>query len=542
MSAFSNRRCPECGSLSTGLPESPPSMGETFDPSVEPETRHYALLTSNEPPEESESTFIQSLISKTDAPLARLDKEISKLQEHLKMLEEAREFLRGYRTWNKAIFSPLRRIPPEVLREIFSWTLPSIRDALHSGRFEMGQSPWVLTQVCSRWRAVSISTPSLWSQVAIDYPQNLRTSSTYSLSLVEAQIQRSQKLKIHFYGNHKMDSRVQIQMFELLSQHSSHWEELSIGLTSAIAPLLTSLRDRIPSLARLWIQWDGWQGQIGIPSIDCFETAPSLVDVGVLNKHRFLPILLPAYQLTRYEVDCPWEEHRRILTQTLGLIEARVYVDFDEEPWPDPNEIIGLLQLQRLYVSDPQILRYLMAPALKGLALLGAPEDGSELLSHFHSFLDRSSCRLQRLCFRGHPTPSTTTEILQKCPSITELVLVHDDDNARESINALIASLTVSNLPKSTVVAPHLELVYVGCPEESYIDYAAFLEMLESRWKAENCALKTAALVIEDGPGPDPRTCAGLLGLHAEGLNLLLLDGVAAQDEMECWSFSASWN
>jgi hypothetical protein len=47
--------------------------------------------------------------------------------------------------------------------------------------------------------------------------------------------------------------------------------------------------------------------------------------------------------------------------------------------------------------------------------------------------------------------------------------------------------------------------------EESYIDYAAYLKY----WKAEKDALKTATLVIEDGPGPDLRTCAGLLRLHA---------------------------
>ncbi|KAJ6580786.1 hypothetical protein B0H19DRAFT_894069, partial [Mycena capillaripes] len=118
---------------------------------------------TNEPPDSSEIALVLSAISKTDAPLACLDNEISKLQEKLKQLEDERTLLSSYRTQNTAILSPLRRLPPEVLGEIFSWTMPSVNDALDLGRFDTGaNSPWVLTRVCSRWRAISLSTPSLW--------------------------------------------------------------------------------------------------------------------------------------------------------------------------------------------------------------------------------------------------------------------------------------------------------------------------------------------------------------------------------------------
>ncbi|KAJ7483482.1 hypothetical protein FB451DRAFT_991164, partial [Mycena latifolia] len=64
--------------------------------------------------------------------------------------------------------SPLRRMPPELLGEIFSWTLPSVQEALGRRRFQDKHSPWVFTQVCHRWRAVALSTPSLWSQIVIN--------------------------------------------------------------------------------------------------------------------------------------------------------------------------------------------------------------------------------------------------------------------------------------------------------------------------------------------------------------------------------------
>ncbi|KAJ6580773.1 hypothetical protein B0H19DRAFT_892284, partial [Mycena capillaripes] len=121
-------------------------------------------MNTNESPEGSESTFIESVISKADARLACLDKEISKLQETLKQLEEERASLTNYMARNKAILSPLRRMPPEVLGEIFSWTTPSIVDHLimDVSTFAMKASPWVLTHISTRWRTISLSTPSLW--------------------------------------------------------------------------------------------------------------------------------------------------------------------------------------------------------------------------------------------------------------------------------------------------------------------------------------------------------------------------------------------
>ncbi|KAJ7117629.1 hypothetical protein C8R44DRAFT_555445, partial [Mycena epipterygia] len=120
-------------------------------------------LTTNEPPEDTESTFIRAVASKTGSRLAYLDTKISQLRDWLIQLEEERATLTVYHSQNTAILSPLRRMPPELLCEIFSWTLPSVREALQRRRFDTKHSPWVLTQICSRWRAIALSTASLWS-------------------------------------------------------------------------------------------------------------------------------------------------------------------------------------------------------------------------------------------------------------------------------------------------------------------------------------------------------------------------------------------
>ncbi|KAJ7113998.1 hypothetical protein C8R44DRAFT_229803 [Mycena epipterygia] len=309
--------CSQCGALPT---DSRPG-GFDLDVKVAPTTlaRLQILSTTNEPPRGAEVTFIQSVVSKTGACLAHLDDEIARLRDRLHELEEERGPLATYYAQNKAILSPLRRMPPEVLGEIFSWTLPTLRTARHPRRRrDFTDSPWVLAQVCSRWRAVALSLPSLWSLFVIKFSWTWM----YPLSMVETQIARAQTLKIHFYGSQTKNSRPQIEMFHLLAEHSSRWEELRVSLTSDLFPLLASLRHRLPSLRRLWIQWSDPKSQVGAESINCFEVAPSLLNAGFSNRHRHVPILLPAHQLTRYYLEGPWEMHAGMLKLARNLAET----------------------------------------------------------------------------------------------------------------------------------------------------------------------------------------------------------------------------
>jgi hypothetical protein len=75
---------------------------------------------------------------KIESSLASLDDKIANLREKLAWLEEERTSLFSYWGQNNAILSRLRRMPPELPREIFSWTLPSNGEAWHMGKFDVG--------------------------------------------------------------------------------------------------------------------------------------------------------------------------------------------------------------------------------------------------------------------------------------------------------------------------------------------------------------------------------------------------------------------
>ncbi|KAJ7770029.1 hypothetical protein B0H16DRAFT_237905 [Mycena metata] len=98
------------------MPSSQYGTDTDFPPSG---SRHYILLNSNEAPVGAELDMVKFAMLKADAHLACLDDIISKADAGLGQLAEQRASLSSYRARNRAILSPLRRVPPEILVEIF---------------------------------------------------------------------------------------------------------------------------------------------------------------------------------------------------------------------------------------------------------------------------------------------------------------------------------------------------------------------------------------------------------------------------------------
>ncbi|KAJ7615652.1 hypothetical protein DFH06DRAFT_123802 [Mycena polygramma] len=451
-------RCHHCGFVTSGTQAKNPS-----DPlNATPGTRHHMLLNCNEAPQDSDICAIESMNSKADAQVALLDDESTRLQERLRELDAQRVALSNYQAQNRTILSPLRRMPPEILGQIFSCTLAPVMDATERERYHPTDSPWVLTHVSHLWRAVAISNPLLWSLVTISYQPQLDPSTSYPLSMVETQMARCPTLKIHFYGCETTDPGPQIEMFRLLAKDASRWEELSVGLTSALVPLLDGLRGRVPQRRRLWIQWESAASQTAAHSIDCFERAPSLVDVGVYNEYRVVPLVFPVRQLTSYQLDAPWDTHWRILQAAPKLVQARINIKSNKEPWPAPLQILEFASLERLHVSRLEVLDYIRAPALTylSISLVGSRHASfaaqAQAARNFQAFTSGSSA-LRKLCVASGDV-STIVKFLKTIPSLTELRLIV----TAFGFEPMMRALTVSETARSRDVAPHLSSISVG--------------------------------------------------------------------------------
>ncbi|KAJ6525986.1 hypothetical protein B0H19DRAFT_908796, partial [Mycena capillaripes] len=59
------------------------------------------------------------------------------------------------------ILSPVRRVPPELVCEIFTWTVSS-NDAAGEAIMVVKTPPWYLGHISRSWRHTALSFGSLW--------------------------------------------------------------------------------------------------------------------------------------------------------------------------------------------------------------------------------------------------------------------------------------------------------------------------------------------------------------------------------------------
>ncbi|PBK79445.1 hypothetical protein ARMGADRAFT_885885, partial [Armillaria gallica] len=73
----------------------------------------------------------------------------------------------------KTLLHPIRSIPDDVLKHIFSFCVHEVYDILEEddvpNSLGSRKPPWTLSQVCRSWRRVSLSTASLWRCLSIDF-------------------------------------------------------------------------------------------------------------------------------------------------------------------------------------------------------------------------------------------------------------------------------------------------------------------------------------------------------------------------------------
>ncbi|KAJ7483434.1 hypothetical protein FB451DRAFT_106429 [Mycena latifolia] len=522
---------------------------EPIDLNIAPGTRHHTLLTTNEPPLETDSIFVKPAISNAGLRLAKIDDEIARLRDRLERLEEERASLSVFHLKNLAVLSPLRRMPAEVLCEIFSFTLPSPSEAEDWGRFDVKKSPWILGHICSHWRVIALASPSLWSLVVIklqdDDPEGdyifggpgtvfdpRPIASAYPLVLLKTQIQRARNLYV-FFSAHPSQSSHAIALFQLLVLNCMLWKEFEVTLVPEMLPHMAPLRDHVPLLQRLAIKWHSDSLPESAVEIDCFHAAPSLQTISARDK---LSVSFPAHRLTQYDLVGTTATYLRILTLAVNLVQACIFIH-DVQPTGFSGQVIDLIHLRQLYVTETAILNSFRLPALDSLGYLGNEVDAPSILVHLHvhvrSLFDRSAHAPRRLCVVGFPDAETTGRILHDYPSIIEFATVINLGRC-PSDRSIFSYLTTAG----PSVAPQLHTIFLGIDSRASSDYTAFTNSLQLRWRAENRALTCAGLYIFSGPSPDREVLDALESLRRDGLDMLLMEGSAAETVLTDWVYS----
>ncbi|KII88525.1 hypothetical protein PLICRDRAFT_110496, partial [Plicaturopsis crispa FD-325 SS-3] len=96
----------------------------------------------------AEANLAREIVDRRREDLARIDEQIDDLRQRRERLVESLDD-------HAALLAPIRRLPPEILSEIFFHVMPTMLTV------DSRMAP-VLGQVCAYWRHVFFSSPKLW--------------------------------------------------------------------------------------------------------------------------------------------------------------------------------------------------------------------------------------------------------------------------------------------------------------------------------------------------------------------------------------------
>ncbi|KAK7043141.1 hypothetical protein VNI00_008495 [Paramarasmius palmivorus] len=224
-------------------------------------------------PSPQERLDIQELITSREKRLQAIQDEISKLQAEE---EDVNKFIEGHRT----LVSPIRRLHPDILHEIFYHCLPQ----KELPKCRASEAPLLLTVVCRAWRNIAITTPNLWNRIHISLPRPYDPPLTDKFRAlmhsweegIQIWLERSGTMPIQLsfsaedaagsWGwnanwsagiDWNMDAesgaeleRLYASIVRRLLAHASRWQSLSFDAPNAVWEPLASLSEQLPWLER----------------------------------------------------------------------------------------------------------------------------------------------------------------------------------------------------------------------------------------------------------------------------------------------------
>ncbi|KAJ6563925.1 hypothetical protein B0H19DRAFT_1140008 [Mycena capillaripes] len=221
--------CWKCGAASPALallldPLSPGKLSPDID----------RLLRTNDVPLDSEIPVIREIISEDqdridalDTMMGALDAQIRHLQATRAQLAERRRETADHAHQFHAIASPVRRVPQELICEIFALSTAQDRATLEA------TPPWRLGFICRPWRQYALSYPLLWSSLTIStHREWIASRMTRLLSKLEAQLARSATAPLDISWSGVTDNP-ETRVLDLILPHSNYWRTVTLRISGS---------------------------------------------------------------------------------------------------------------------------------------------------------------------------------------------------------------------------------------------------------------------------------------------------------------------
>ncbi|KAJ6629384.1 hypothetical protein B0H10DRAFT_2208787 [Mycena sp. CBHHK59/15] len=124
------------------------------------------VLGTNYCPMNEEVKEIEALLIKPSLRLKHLDDKIAALQKLISEFTQEHDEIRIYVDAHRALISPVRHLPLDIIEEIFVTCLPTHPNCIMSTQ----EAPVLLGRICSVSRMISLSTPHLWASLHVVGP------------------------------------------------------------------------------------------------------------------------------------------------------------------------------------------------------------------------------------------------------------------------------------------------------------------------------------------------------------------------------------
>ncbi|KAJ7087436.1 hypothetical protein C8R44DRAFT_752168 [Mycena epipterygia] len=416
------------------------------------------LLASNDIPLDSEIPAIHHFISDNQSRYLPAAGSAYVLRIAMKKLIAERDRIQESVRKHAAIVSTVRRVPPDVMCQIFALTLP------HTMRIHLlpvKRPPWRLGHICRSWRDWALADPFLWRSIVITQSPDVDLRDSHPSSMIETQLLRSRNvpLEVDFHSENceDLDER---RLWDFLLPQCHRWSIINLRCWRNPRPLfqlLDTIRGQVPQLKELRVYGLG-VGRVSQPN--CFSIAPNLREVTLTDPEytNTLALCIPWSQITCYRGRFSALRQLEILEAASNLIECGLA--FDDNGFGIPGDplymprdtIITLPHLHRLYVGDGEFLTRLTAPVLEVLCSSGATDP---LLD----FANRSSCRLTRLVLEQCTSSDSVVRLLKDMPSL-EYLLVEAWDWDSAAIRGFFDAMTISGA--SSDLCPSLSALAYG--------------------------------------------------------------------------------
>ena len=395
------------------------------------------LLKSNAAPSDSEVIAIRALIAEAKASIEELRRRFP-TGDHASQAIES-QLLKTIEA-HRALLSPVRYLPSEILQEIF------LHYADDRGpNVTIRTMPWRLGHISHRWREIALSLPSLWDNIPkICLSQSgLEPSRVRALVYLLRRSGTSPTLKLNIRRQsagwlYAKAYKSPNNIIKRIMLHSERIEQLRIDLNSTTIPLLQKFRGHLPNLRILRVLYCIRATNI-TPNIDVFETAPALRQVAIEGLHQdsIVKFLLPWSQITHFEEKLPGERVGKLVPPSSSSLHSLTNLDIYRPPClfqvgksallsPYRPTILPNLRSLRVVIYDCDckdvdlFLESLTIRAVEVMKISYMVPLIPHLVSMFSGCCGPS--RLQKLAFRTIPLqPGQLSALLKLTPHLVEL-------------------------------------------------------------------------------------------------------------------------